>query len=153
MSSKIYLIELAQFYKEAVLLHIIIQEKICHSLDCTYFSDRYYCTNEDGSNVIEVKQDRSIQVTCLNPDRKIKFSFGVIVADNPLKDNRKRLLVLDFKSHSVMEIDEDGLELNVTLRQYDNPAFDDGPTQSGLLPSPCQNCMQRIVCLYCRASY
>ena len=66
---------------------------------------------EDGLNVIELTQGAGIQVTCLNPDRKIKFPFGVITADKPLKDNRKRLLVSDFKSHSVMEIDEDGLEL------------------------------------------
>ena len=45
----------------------------------------------------------------MNPDRKIKFPFGVVAANNPLKDSRKRLLVSDFKSHSVMEIDEDGL--------------------------------------------
>ena len=71
--------------------------------------------DEDDLNVIELTQDASIQVTCLNPDRKIKFPFGVVTADNPLKDNRKRLLVSDFKSHSVMEIDEDGLELNVIV--------------------------------------
>ena len=40
------------------------------------------------------------------------------------------------KSHSVMEIDEDGLELNVIAGQYDNPRFNDGPTESGLLRSP-----------------
>ena len=97
--------------------------------------DRYYCTDEDGLNAIELKQDGSIQVTCLNPDRKIEFPFGIVAADNPLKDNRKCLLLSDFKSHSVMEIDEDGLELNVIVGQYDNPEFDDGPTQSGLLHS------------------
>ena len=32
VSSKIYLIELSQFYKEAVILHIIIQENICRPL-------------------------------------------------------------------------------------------------------------------------
>ena len=46
--------------------------------------------DEDGLNVIELTQDASIQVTCLNPDRKIKFPFGVVTADNPLKDNRER---------------------------------------------------------------
>ena len=50
----------------------------------------------------------------MNPDRKIKFLFGVVAADNPLKDNRKRLLVSDFKSHSVMEINEDGLGNTIT---------------------------------------
>ena len=35
-----------------------------------------------------------------------------------------------------MEIDEDGLELNFIVGEYDNPGFDDGPTQSGLLHSP-----------------
>ena len=35
-----------------------------------------------------------------------------------------------------MEIDEDGLELNVIVGQYDGPGFDDGPTQNGLLHSP-----------------
>ena len=50
----------------------------------------------------------------MNPDRKIKFLFGVVAADNPLKDNRKRLLVSDFKSHSVMEINEDGLGSMIT---------------------------------------
>ena len=59
--------------------------------------------DEDDLNVIELTQDGSIQVACLNPDRKIKFPFGVVAADNLLKDNRKRLLVSDFKSHSVME--------------------------------------------------
>ena len=49
----------------------------------------------------------------MNPDRKIEFPFGVVAADSLLKDNRKRLLVSDLKSHSLMEIDEDGLELNV----------------------------------------
>ena len=112
VTSKIYLSELSHSYKEAVVLRIIIQEKICRPLDCTYLNDRYYCTNEDGLNVIELKlkqlkQDGSIQVTCLNPDRKIKLPFGVVVADNPLKDNRKHLLVSSFKSHSVMEINED----------------------------------------------
>ena len=72
----------------------------------------------------------------MNPDRKVKFPFGVVAADNPLNDNRKCLLFSDFKSHSVMEIDEDGLELNVIVGHYDNPElFDDGPTQSGLLHS------------------
>ena len=99
-------------------------------------NDRYYFTDEDGSNVIELKQDGSTQITCLDPDRKIKFPFGVVAADNPLKDNRKRLLVSNFKSHSVMEIDEDGLELNVIVGQYNNPGFYDGPTQSRLLHSP-----------------
>ena len=35
VSSKINLIELSQSYKEAVVFRIIIQEKICRSLDCT----------------------------------------------------------------------------------------------------------------------
>ena len=60
-------------------------------------------------------------LTCLNPDKKIEFPFGVVAADSPLKDNRKCLLVSDFKSHSVMEIDEDGLELNVIVGEYHNP--------------------------------
>ena len=59
----------------------------------------------------------------MNPDRK--FPFGVVATNNPLKDNRKRLLVSDFKSHSVMEIDEDGL--GSIVGEYDNPGFDDGP--------------------------
>ena len=70
----------------------------------------------------------------MNPDRKIKFSFGVVAASNPLKDNRKRLLASDFKSHSVMEIDEDGL--GSIVGEYDNTGFDDGPTQSRLIHSP-----------------
>ena len=40
------------------------------------------------------------------------------------------------KSHSLMEIDEDGLELNVIVRQYDNPRLNSGSTQSRLLHSP-----------------
>ena len=136
VSSKIYLIELSKSYKVAVVLRIIIQEKICRPLDCTYLYDRYYCTDEDGLNVIELKQDRSIQVTCLNPDRKIKFPFGVVAAYIPLKDNRKRLLVSDFKCHSAMEIDEERPELNVIVGKYYNQGFDNGPTQSGLLHSP-----------------
>ena len=60
VSYKIYLIELSPSYKEAVVLHIIIQEKICRPLDCTYLNDIYYCTDEDGLNVIELKQGRSI---------------------------------------------------------------------------------------------
>ena len=35
-----------------------------------------------------------------------------------------------------MEIDEDGLELNVIVGQYDNPRFSNGPTRTGLLHSP-----------------
>ena len=70
----------------------------------------------------------------MNPDRKIKFPFGVVAANNPLKDNRKRLLLSDFKSHSVMEIYEDGL--GSIAGEYDNPKFDDGPTQSRLIHSP-----------------
>ena len=35
-----------------------------------------------------------------------------------------------------MEIDEDRLELNVIVGQYNNPGFDDGPTHSRLLHSP-----------------
>ena len=91
-------------------------------------NDRYYCTDEDGLNVVGLQQDGSIQVTCLNPDRKIKFPLGFVAADSPLKDNRKLLLVSDFKNHSVMKIDEDRLELNVIVGQYDNPGIDDGPT-------------------------
>ena len=75
----------------------------------------------------------------MNPDRKIKFPFGVVAADNPLKDNRKRLLVSDFKSHSVTEIDEVGLG-NI-IGEYDNPGFDDGLTHSRLLHS-----LVRIAC-------
>ena len=85
--------ELSQSYKEAVVLRIITQEKICRLLYCTHLNDRYYCTDQDGLNVTELKQDGSIQVICLNPDRNIKFPFGVVAADNLLKDNRKRLLV------------------------------------------------------------
>ena len=85
--------------------------------------------------VIQLKQDGSIQVTYLNPDKN-KFPAGIVASDNPLKDNRKRLLASDFKSYSVMEIDEDGLELNVIGGQYDNPGVDDGPPQSGVLHSP-----------------
>ena len=59
VSSKVYLIELSQSYKEAVILHII-QVKICHPLDCTYLNEIYYCTDEDDLNVIERKQDGSI---------------------------------------------------------------------------------------------
>ena len=70
----------------------------------------------------------------MNPDRKIKFPFGVVAANNPLKDNRKRLLISDFKSHSVMEIDEDGQ--GTIVGEYDNPGFDDGRTQSRLIHSP-----------------
>ena len=40
-----------------------------------------------------------------------------------------------------MEIDEDRLELNVIVGQYDNPRFNDRPTQSGLL-----HCPVRIAC-------
>ena len=97
-------------------------------------NDTYYCTDEDGLNGIELKQGRSIYFTCLNPDRKIKFPFAVVAADNPLKDNRKRLLVSDLKSHYVTEIDEDGLRSIVG--EYDNPGFDDGLTQSRLIHSP-----------------
>ena len=50
----------------------------------------------------------------MNPDKKIKFPFEVVAANNPLKDNRKRHLVSDFMSHSVMEIDEDGLGSMIT---------------------------------------
>ena len=64
------------------------------------------------------------------------FSFGVVAADSLSNNNRKRLLVSYFKSHSVMEIDEDGLELNAIARQCDNQGFDNVPTQSGLLHSP-----------------
>ena len=70
----------------------------------------------------------------MNPDRIIKLPFGVVAADNPLNDNRKRLLVSDFKSHSVREIDEDGLGSIVV--KYDNPGFDDETTQSRLIHSP-----------------
>ena len=35
-----------------------------------------------------------------------------------------------------MKINEDELELNVIVGEYDNPGFEDGPTQSGLLHSP-----------------
>ena len=119
MSYRLYLIELSPSYKDAVVLHIIIQEKICRPLDCTYLNDTYYCTDEDGLNGTELKQGRSIYFTCLNPDRQIKFPFGVVAADNPLKDNRKCLLVSDLKIHFVMEIDEDGLGsiiiLNLTM--------------------------------------
>ena len=69
----------------------------------------------------------------MNLDIKIKFPFGVVAADNPLKDNRKRLLVSDFKSHSVTEIDEDGL--GSIVGEYDSPGFDDGPTKSRLIHS------------------
>ena len=62
-------------------------------------NDKYNCTDEDGLNVIELKHDGNIQVTCLTPDRK-----------------------------------KDGLELNVIVGKH-NPAFDDGPTQSGVLHS------------------
>ena len=60
VSYKIYLIVLSPSYKEAVVLRIIIQEKICRPPDCTYLNDIYYCTGEDGLNVIELKQGRSI---------------------------------------------------------------------------------------------
>ena len=70
----------------------------------------------------------------MNPDRKIKFPFGVVAANNPLKDNRKRLLLSDFKRHSVKEIYEDGL--GSIVGEYDNPGFDDGPTQCRLIHSP-----------------
>ena len=70
----------------------------------------------------------------MNPDRKIKFLFGVVAANSPLKNNRKRHLVSDFKSHSVIEIDEDGL--GSIVGEYDNPGSDDGPTQSRLIHSP-----------------
>ena len=92
-------------------------------------------------NVIELKQDGSIQVTCFNPDRKIKFPFGIVAAYMPLNNNRKCLLVSDFKSHSLMEIDEEGLELNVVVGKYYNQGFDNGPMQSGLLHS-----LVRIAC-------
>ena len=81
----------------------------------------------------------------MNPDKKIKLPFGVVAADNSLKDDSKRPLVSDFKSHFVMEIDEDRLELNVIVGQYDNPGFDNGPRQSGLLHSP--------VGIACRGSF
>ena len=136
MGSKLYLIELSQSYKEAVILRIIIQEKICRPLDCTYLNDRCYCRDEDALNVTEVKQDGSIQITFLNHRQKDHVFFGVVATYNQLKDYGKRLLVSDFKSHSVTEIDEDGLELNVIVGQYDNLGFDDGPRQSRLLHSP-----------------
>ena len=60
VSYKIYLIELSPSYKEAAVLHITVQEKICRSLDCAYLSDIYYFTDEDGLNVIELKHGRSI---------------------------------------------------------------------------------------------
>ena len=92
VSYKIYLIELSHSYKEAAVLRIKIQEKICQSLDCTYLNNTYYCTDKDSLNGIELKQGRSIYFTCLNPNRKIKFLFGIVAADNPFKDNRKRFL-------------------------------------------------------------
>ena len=60
VSYKIYLIKLSPSYKEAVVFHIIIQEKICRPQDCSYMDDIYYCTDKDGLNVIELKQGRSI---------------------------------------------------------------------------------------------
>ena len=64
----------------------------------------------------------------MSPDRKIKFPFGFVAADNPLKDNRKGLLISDFTSHSMMEIDKDGL--GSIVGEHDNPGFDDGSTES-----------------------
>ena len=46
LSSKIYLIELSQSYKTAVVLRIMIQETICRPLDCTHLNDRYYITEQ-----------------------------------------------------------------------------------------------------------
>ena len=84
----------------------------------------------------------------MNPDSKIKFPFGVVAANNPLKDNRKRLLVSDVKSHSVgwksMKMDCMGS----IVREYDNPGFDDGPTQSRLIHSPVGiACRESSVCI------
>ena len=39
VSHKIYLIKLSPPYKEAVVLRVIIQEKICRPQDCTYLND------------------------------------------------------------------------------------------------------------------
>ena len=44
-----------------------------------------------------------------------------------------------------MEIDED--RLGNIVGEYDNPGFDDGPTQSRLIHSPVG-----IACLYCMSS-
>ena len=60
VSYKIYSIESSPSYTEAVVLRIIIQKKICRPHDCTNLNEIYYCTDEDGLNVIELKQGRSI---------------------------------------------------------------------------------------------
>ena len=75
VSYKIYLIELSPSYKEAVVLHIIIQEKICRPLDCTYLNDIYYCTDEGGLNVIELKQGRSLLSYLFESRQKDQVSF------------------------------------------------------------------------------
>ena len=56
----------------------------------------------------------------MNPNRKVKFAFGVAAAETKIEENKKkRLLVSDYKSHSVMETDELILELNIIVGQHD----------------------------------
>ena len=87
-------------------------------------------------NAITLKPDGNIELICLNPGNRIVHGFGVVGAQKPLDNAKKRHLVSDYKSHSIIEIDEDELTCKVIAGQYNTSEFEDGPLEIGLLNCP-----------------
>ena len=136
VKAKIYLTELSPGYKEAAVLHVITQQGIYRPLDCMYCNGKYFCTDKDGLNAITLQPDGKIELVCLNPGKRIVHGFSIVAAQKPLDNKKTRLLVSDYKSHSIIEIDEDDLTSNVIAGQYNTSGFEDGPLEIARLNCP-----------------
>ena len=83
------------------------KDGILRSLDCINLNGKFYCTERNGLNVLKLIPDGSIDFLYLNPKEKIKSALGVVSADVPLFNGRKQIIVSDYRSHSLIVINED----------------------------------------------
>ena len=99
-----------------------VKNNLACPLDCMYLDAKFYYTDENGLNVFKFVQELSIDPLCLNSEEDIESACGVISADVPLSGGKKRLIVSDYSSHSLTEINvQIILALKKTCNMFDRP--------------------------------
>ena len=84
---KIYIMEISDSYREAMILRTITDEKIARPIDCTFTQGKYYATDKDCVHSIQLLMDGSLTVNSFYFEGMIKFPFGITVVSASCSDD------------------------------------------------------------------
>ena len=133
---KIYIMEISDSYREAMILQTITDEKIARPIDCTFTQGKYYATDKDCVHSIQLLMDGSFTVNSFYFEGMIKFSFGITVLSASCSDDgSEKILVSDLDSHVIFNVTSEAAA-QIIAGKHNTPGFDDGPVESALINSP-----------------